>query len=396
VKIAVKIKDIRAATVEIAPQTKTTPRVSRQASEGFASPMQRYPEFRRADWSARWKRVAVVVTAEDGTFGVGFTIHGGPVCEIVNGHFRQLLVGQDCEATEKLWDVMRRASAPYGTAGLASYAISAVDIALWDLKGKLMRRPVYELLGGPQKESIPCYASNTDLSYGTEESIAWFLELGFKAVKVFLREGPESGIAGIRRSEELVAKTREQVGPDVELAVDAWISLNVEYAVRLGEALRPYRIKWLEDYLLPEDMEGYARVRQRLPGMVLASGEHWYTLHPFAQAAGQGLVDIMQPDLSWVGGISAGVRICHLAEAHGVSVITHGGMNYPWGQHLSLAMPAVPMGERSEGAAPPGVPLEEMVLLPGTVPIQNGRVRPTDAPGLGLEITREWLESRTV
>ena len=85
-------------------------------------------------------------------------------------------------ATEKCWDVMRRISAQYGTAGLASYAISAVDNAIWDLKGKLLGRPVYELLGGPQKESIPCYASNTDLSYGVEPAIEWFLEVGFKAV----------------------------------------------------------------------------------------------------------------------------------------------------------------------------------------------------------------------
>jgi L-rhamnonate dehydratase len=392
----VKIKDVRAAMVDLAPQPVTAPRVARQATEGFASPMLRYPEFPRAHWSAHWRRAAVVVTAEDGTFGLGFTNHGGPVQEIINGHFAPLLVGQDCEATEKLWDVMRRVSAPYGTAGLASYAISAVDIALWDLKGKLLRRPVYELLGGPQKESVPCYASNTDLSYGTENSIAWFLELGFRAVKLFLRQGPEAGIEGIRRSEEIVARTREQIGPDVELMVDGWISLNVEYAVRLGEALRPYRIKWLEDYLLPEDMEGYMRVRERLPSMILASGEHWYTIHPFALAASRGLVDILQPDLAWCGGISAGLRICHLAEAHGLTVITHGGMNYPWGQHLAMAMPAIPMGERSEGVAPPGVPLEEMTVLPGTVPIRNGRVRPTDAPGLGLEITREWLESKAV
>ena len=391
-----KIKEVRAATVDLARQPQTAPRVPRQPTEGFAGPMQRYPEFRRDQVSAHWQRVAVMVTADDGTFGIGFTNHGGPVREIVNGHFAHLLVGQDCEATEKLWDIMRRSSAPYGTAGLASYAISAVDIALWDLKGKLLQRPVYALLGGPQKESIPCYASNTDLSYGTENSIAWFLELGFKAVKLFLRQGPEAGVEGIRRSEELVARTREQIGPDVELMVDAWISLNVEYAVRLGEALRPYRIKWLEDYLLPEDMEGYARVRERLPGLGLASGEHWYTVHPFALAAGRGLVDILQPDLAWCGGISAGVRICHLAEAHGLSVITHGGMNYPWGQHVAMTMPVIPMGERSEGVAPPGVPLEEMTLLPGTVPIRNGRVRPTDAPGLGLEITREWLESKTV
>jgi L-rhamnonate dehydratase len=287
-------------------------------------------------------------------------------------------------------------SAQYGTAGLASYAISAVDIAMWDLKGKLLGRPVYELLGGPVKESIPCYASATDLSYGTENSIQWFLELGFKAVKVFLTWGPEDGIAGIRQSEELVARVRQQVGPDVELMVDSWMSLNVEYIVRLMDALRPYRVKWLEDYLLPEDTESYVKVRQRLPGVTLASGEHWYTIHPFALAASQGLVDILQPDAAWVGGITATVRICHIAEGHGLTVIGHAGMNYPWGQHLAMAMPVIPMGERSEGVAPPGVPLEELIALPGTVAIKNGRVRPTDAPGLGLEIDKAWLEAHAV
>jgi L-rhamnonate dehydratase len=176
--------------------------------------------------------------------------------------------------------------------------------------------------------------------------------------------------------------------------VDAWISLNVEQAVRIGEAIRPYRPKWLEDYLLPEDMQGYRRVRERLPGAILASGEHWYTLQPFAEAAAHGLVDILQPDLAWCGGITAGQKIAHLAEAHGLTMIVHGGMNYPWGQHLSLAMPAIIMGERSEGVSPPGVPLEEMTLLPGTPTIKDGKVRPSDAPGLGLEIDVSWVETR--
>jgi L-rhamnonate dehydratase len=356
--------------------------------------MARYPEFKRAQWSHPWHRTACLVTAEDGTFGLGVTVHAGPVTEIINRHFAPVLTGQDCMAIEKAWDVMRRITTPYGTYGLPSYAISAVDNALWDLKGKLLKRPVYELLGGPQKERVPVYASNTMLDYGTAEAIAWYLELGFRAVKLFLREPPEAGVEGVRRSEELVARTREQIGPDVELMVDGWISLNVELAVRLMEALRPYRIKWLEDYLLPEDLEGYGRVRERLPWATLATGEHWYTIHPFALAASRGLVDIMQPDLAWVGGISAGLRICHLAEAHGQTVITHGGMNYPWGQHLAMAMPAIPMGERSEGVSPPGVPLEEMTLLPGTPAVRDGHVRASDAPGFGLEITKEWVESR--
>ncbi|MCI0791699.1 MAG: hypothetical protein J4N99_09725 [Chloroflexi bacterium] len=391
-----KIKEIRAVTVDLAPNITTKPRVERQVTDGFISPMRRYPEFRRVDWTSKWKRTACVVTAEDGTWGMGVTINGDPVNAVINDHFAPVLTGQNCMATEKLWDVMRRVSSPYHTAGLASYAISAVDNALWDLKGKLLGRPVYELLGGPQKDKIFCYASNTDVSWGTRNSIEWFLELGFKAVKLFLRYGPDDGIDGINRDTEIVAATRQQIGDDVELMVDGWMSLNVEYIVRLVEALKPYRIKWLEDYVLPEDMESYVKVRQRVPGQVLATGEHWYTIHPFAQAASKGLVDILQPDINWVGGMSASVRICHIAEAYGLSVISHGGMNIPYGQHLSYAMPAIAWGERSEGVSPPGVPLEEMVLLPGTPVIKDGYLTPSNAPGFGLEITKEWLEDKAV
>ena len=389
------IRSLRAVPVDLSPRPTTKPRVPRRPTEGFVSPMRRYPEFRRADWSSGWSRAACVVTADDGTWGFGLASSSGPTMSIINDHFASLLTGQNCMATERLWDVMQRASAPYGTAGLASYAISAVDNALWDLKGKLLQRPVYELLGGPQKTAIPCYGSNTDLSYGTRESIAWFLELGFGAVKLFLRHGPEDGVEGIRRSEELVAETREQIGPDIELMVDAWMSSDTEYAVRLCEALRPYRIKWLEEYLPADDFDAYARVRERVPWQGLASGEHWYSVRPFALAASRGLVDIFQPDVQWVGGISAGVRICHLAEAHGFTVVPHASANYPYGQHLAFAMPAVPMGERSEGVSPPGVPLEEMVVLPGTPVVRDGQVVPSDAPGFGFEFDLDWLEERT-
>jgi L-rhamnonate dehydratase len=390
------IKSIHAAVVDLSPNQTTEPRVPKQPTEGFISPMERYPEFKKADWGNKWARVACVVTAEDGTWGLGTTINSGPVENIINTHFSPLLTGQNCMATEKIWDIMRRSASPYHAAGIPSYAISAVDNALWDLKGKILQRPVYELLGGPQKDKIFCYASNTDISYGTENSIDWFLELGFKAVKLFARYGAESGIEGIRKTEELVAKTREQIGDDVELMLDGWMSFNVEYTVRLVEALKPYRLKWLEDYVLPEDMDSYMKIRQRVPGQILATGEHWHTIHPFAVAASQGLVDIFQPDVQWVGGVTALVRICHIAEAHGQTVISHAGMNYPYGQHVSYAMPAIQWGERSEGVSPPGVPLEERVSLPGTPVIKNGYLTPSNAPGFGIEVTKDWLESRAV
>ena len=376
----------------------TEPRVDLDPNGGnFVSPMDRYNYDKNSkSWTANWDRVACLVTAEDGTWGLGITLHSGPVCSIINDHFSQLLIGENPIATEKLWDMMRRASSPYGTAGITSYAISAVDNAIWDLKGKLIGKPVYELLGGPVKNDIFCYASNTLLKYKTSDYIDWFLELGFKAVKVFLRHGPDEGISGLNKNIEIVAKTREQIGPDIELAVDSWMSSNIEYAVRLSEGLKPFKIKWLEDYMLPEDMDSYSKIRQRIPGQILATGEHWDNIHPFSDAAGRGLVDILQPDVQWVGGITASVRICHIAEAHGLTVIGHGGMNYPYGQHLAYSMPVIPWGERSEGVSPPGVPLEEMVVLPGTSVIKNGKVRPSDAPGFGIEVTQQWLEERAL
>jgi L-rhamnonate dehydratase len=354
-------------------------------------PISRYPRF-RSGWSQgspQWsERVACIVTAEDGTWGLGLTLHSGPVCPIINDHFGPHLEGENCMATEKLWDMMVRLTAHYGSAGLASFAISAIDTALWDLKGKLLKRPVYELLGGPQKDKILCYATGADTS--------WYMDLGFKATKIFAPCGPHEGIEGMNRVEELVAKTRDLVGNDVELMLDGWLSWDVEWTVRMAERLRPYELKWIEDYLPFDDLEGYAAVRERLPWQTLASGEHWFMPSAFSAAIHRRLVDVLQPDILWSGGITACVKICHLAEAAGLSVMPHGGMNLPYGQHLTYAMPAVSWGERSEGVSAPGVPLEEMTLLPGTAVIEDGYLVPNDAPGFGIEVTKEWLEQRAV
>ena len=352
-----------------------------------ASPMARYPAYkaRRSTWSAKWKSTVCIVTAADGTFGLGVSSFAGPVSRIINDHFSPHIVGENCMATEKLFDMMSRLATPYGSQGMASYAISAVDLALWDLKGKVLNRPVYELLGGPQKEKIFCYAT------GFES--AWYLELGFRAMKLPFPYSPADGEEGLRKAEELVAAVRDQIGPDVALMLDCWMALDVDYTVRLAERLRPYRLRWIEDYLLPDDTEGFSQVRQRLPWQTLATGEHWYMPQSFARAANQRPVDILQPDPLWVGGISACLRICHIAEAAGLEVIPHGGMNLPYGQHLAYAMPAITWGERSGGVSAPGVPLAETVVLPGTAVIEDGYLVPSDAPGFGIEVDRALLES---
>ena len=288
-------------------------------------------------------------------------------------------------ATEKCYDLMVRASAAYGSQGATSYAISAVDLALWDLKGKLLGRPVYELLGGPQKDHIICYATGFDID--------WYLELGFKAVKLPMPFGPEDGIDGLNKAVEMVEETRSAIGNDVELMLDCWMALDVEYAVLLGESLMPYRLKW--DRGLP-DAPRPGRVRRRpagaCPGRASRPESTGTLAEPFLYSAEHRLVDIFQPDVKWCGGLSAAVRICHIAEAAGLTVAPHGAMNDPYGQHLVFAMPAARWGERSSGVSPPGVPLSDMVELPGTAVIEDGCLTPSDAPGFGIEADRAWLD----
>ena len=366
-------------------ETKTPPRRAGWAQEAeVANPMSRYPKVKRHRglWLPRWEGAWVKITAEDGTWGLGRLNYAQALTPVVE-HFAQHLIGEDCLATEKLADMMFRMTKPYGTTGLASYAISGVDLALWDLKGKLFDKPVYSLLGGPQKDRIFCYCTGNDVD--------WYLELGFKAFKLACPYGPADGLDGIRMNEEFVANAREQIGDECDLMLDCWMAFDVEYTVRLAEVLRPYRLKWMEECLLSEDFDAHITLRERLPWQTLSTGEHWYTHVPFLWAIRHQVVDILQPDINWCGGVTTCRKICAAAEAGNVNVILHGGGNTPFGQHFSFAMPAVPWLECFV-ATPPGVPLEEAWRLPGQAVPKDSWLVPTDAPGFGLDIPEEWLE----
>lgn len=354
-----------------------------------AGPMSRYPRFKphRKLWRVTWPDLGCLVTTEDGQWGFGMGRYAGAVNPIINEHLAPLLVGEPALATEKLWDMMTRMVSPYGPGGLASYAISAVDLALWDLKGKVLGRPVYELLGGPAREAQFAYATGNDTD--------WYMELGFKATKLACPYGTASGLDGLKKNEDFVGAAREKVGDAVELMLDCWMAFDVEFMVRQAEILRPYKLKWMEDYLLPEDMEGFAQVRSRLPWAVLATGEHWYPIQSFSQAIKHALADILQPDIAWAGGITGLQKICHLAEAAGIPVIPHAGLNMPYGQHFCFAMPNVPWGEYLPPGAP-GVPLEKDIVVPGMRVPKDGLLVPNDAPGFGLEIDLAWIEGQKI
>lgn len=351
-----------------------------------ASPLAPYPRYAavRTSWTPEWQSVGVVVTADDGTQGLGIGTLGRPMTALIEDYFGPRIISEPALATERLYDLMVRLCAPFGATGIASYAVSAIDLALWDLKGKVLDRPVYMLLGGPARDNVICYA--------TGPQHEWHLELGFTATKHPLVYCPSDGLDGLKRNIEEISALRELVGPNIELMVDCWMGLDVDYAVQLIEELQPLKLKWVEEVLPPDHIDAHAELRHRVPWQTLATGEHWYTPMPFHYAVKHRLVDILQPDIQWVGGLTPLMRICAIADAAGIAVIPHGGVNSPYGQHACYALPNISWGEYFV-AATPGTDLADAISVPGAAHPINGLLKPSDAPGFGLEIDLSNLKA---
>ena len=335
-------------------------------------------------FTPQWQEVICVVTDDEGDFGVGMTCHAGPVVSIINDFFAPMIVGEPSHATERLWNMMTRsARAAMGAGGLAAFAVSAVDLALWDLRGKKLGLPVYEMLGGAARERTRCYATGNDLDD--------LRARGFKAFKLACPVGSGAATAGIEEVERLVSQARGELGPDVDLMLDCWAVLDTAYTVRLGEVLRPYQLSWIEDYAQPDDWSGYAEIRRRLPYQVLAAGERWHTVRSFAHAAQHRLVDILQPDVQWVGGVTAVLKIAAIAEAAGIEIALHAGCNDSYGQHLSHALPGNRWAEMFVGCAPGESLMNAWRSTPGMAMPEDGWLIPSDKPGFGIAATREQL-----
>ena len=194
----------------------------------------------------------------------------------------------------------------------AVQCLSAVDLALWDLVGKLRNEPVYALLGGRTKATLPVYCTTArpDLAK----------QLGFVGAKIPCPYGPSAGDAGFAKNVAFFRKWREAVGPDYPLALDCYMALMKPYAIKLGRALEPYGLKWLEESLPPDDYEGYKDVKAALPGVLLSTAEHEYTRYGFRRLLRDRSVDILQPDVTWCGGLTEARRVVAMAAADDVLV----------------------------------------------------------------------------
>ena len=345
-----------------------------------ANPMSIYPKYKaqRASFMANdLGPDAVEITTDKGIKGIGF---GGPGCSfVIEKHLTKLLVGEDPFNVEELWDIMWRSTLYYGRKGLVVHALSAVDMALWDIIGIALGMPIYKLLGGETKPRIPAYCTGNDIEQ--------HLEFGFKRVKLAVPYGPADGRDGMKKNVELVKRTRELLGPDGDLMLDCWMALTEEYTLEFAEMVAPYRIHWMEEVLQPDDYAGFGRLHERIKSTLMATGEHEYTRYGFRLLLEHQAADIWQPDITWCGGLSELRHIGALAAAYNIPVIPHAGWQHG-AAHYILATTNSPWCEMF--MPPPGGPPEVYRQFEEDNSITRGPegiyMRPPDRPGFGWEL----------
>lgn len=346
----------------------------------ISNPMSGHSRYRdkRSSWGIGvLSSLVVEIETEDGIIGVAAGTGGLPAAWLVRHHFSRFLLGQDARNTNLIWDQLYRASLPYGRKGLPIMAISAVDLALWDLLGKIRGEPVYNLIGGRARDEISFYCTGPDA--------AAIKALDFWGAKVPLPEGPHDGEDGLKRNVAYLAEQRAAIGPDFPLMVDCYMSLDVPYAIRLAEACKSLGIYWWEEVLSPEDVEGYRQIKQAHPQLKWTTGEHEYTRYGFRRLIEERTLDIVQPDVMWVGGLTELLRIAAHASAYDLPVVPHGSGPYSYHFITSQSGPAFC---EYVAASADGKAIQPVfgALFTGEQLPQNGKLRLSDAPGFGMQL----------
>ncbi len=337
--------------------------------------------------------LVVEIFTDDGLAGIGNAALTPQVTkQVIDLHLKPLLIGKDPWDIEFLWQLMYRKTMAFGRRGLGMVAISAVDIALWDILGKSAKQPVYRLLGGRTKPRIPVYASrlySVELSELAAEAKRYKAE-GYKAMKLRFGWGPTDGAAGMQRNLNLVRTVRETVGDGIDVMADAYMGWTLDYAKRMLPLLEPFQLRWLEEPIIPDDVHGYAELRSygRIP---IAGGEHEFTAYGFRDLLEARALDYIQFDTNRVGGLTQARKIAALAEAYSVPVIPHAGQMHNY--HVVMASLNSPMAEYF-----PVVDVEVgnelfWYIFNGEPKAKDGFIDLDESiPGLGLTINEAALE----
>lgn len=377
-----KIKDVRTRVFRW--KGKTVPPKSNfctNASDALYERGDSMGSFRFYEW------LVCEIETEDGTIGIGnAALAPLLVKQTIDLYLRPLLIGEDPWDYAYLWEKMYRRTHAWGRKGIGMTAISAVDIAIWDILGKLAGKPVFKLLGGRTKEKIPVYASKlySDDIDAMQAEAQSYVDQGFSMMKMRFGWGPRHGPQGMRENLNRVAALREVIGPDRDLMLECYMGWTLEYAKRMIPKLAPYQPRWLEEPVIADDMHGYAELNRM--GIPISGGEHEFSLFGFRQLLDLGAVSVIQYDTNRVGGITAAQKINALAEAYQVPVIPHAGQMHNY--HLTMASLNCPISEY--------FPVHDVeignelfyYLFAGDPVARNGYIDlDDDKPGLGIEIT---------
>jgi L-rhamnonate dehydratase len=349
----------------------------------IATPMARYPEYRQSRQSFGINvlgTLVVEIEAENGVVGFAVTTGGEPAAYIVEKHLARFLEGRDPAEVEKIWDQMYFSTQYYGRKGLVVNALSGVDLALWDLLGKLRDEPVHQMLGGAVRDELIFYAT------GARPDAA--KRLGFIGGKMPLHHGPAEGEEGFHKNIAMIADMRNLCGEDFWLMLDCWMSLDLNYATRLATKAWDHGLKWIEEALSPDDYWGYAALKKAAPtGMLVTTGEHEATRWGFRMLLEMGCCDIIQPDVGWCGGVTELIKIANLADAHGALMIPHGSSVYSY--HFVITRHNSPFAEflMMHPTADEVIPMFSPLLLDEPVPV-NGKIALSalDKPGFGVAL----------
>jgi galactonate dehydratase len=340
--------------------------------------------------------VYVKLTTDEGLVGWGEAACSGKERALIGAiaELEKYVVGADPFQIEKLWSLMYRHAFWRGGPVLCG-ALSGVEHALWDVKGKALGVPVYELLGGRYRDKVKMYTwIGGDSPERCAEQALALKELGFRALKFTPFEGCGIlyDVAHGKRVEAKVRAVREAVGDDFAIAVDGHGRLSPVNAAEMAKRVEPYGILFFEEPVLPESAEAMAEVR-RVARVPIATGERLFTRYPFRDLLARGAVDVVQPDLCTVGGILEGYKIATMAEAFMVAIAPHNPLS-PLSTvvalHLDTVVPNFAIQEVTRGP-------ERASLLTGDAEVlRDGHMVPPSGPGWGLDVDEEFVRAHPI
>jgi L-alanine-DL-glutamate epimerase-like enolase superfamily enzyme len=360
----------------------------------FATPLSALPFQNDAQAPFRFFSWLVVeIRTDEGHVGYSNAGLCPDICkQIVDSKLAGLLLNENPLNTEYLYEKMYRSTIAYGRKGAVLAAISAVDIALWDIKGLVFNQPVFMLLGGRTKAVIPTYYSRlyTRNLDSLQAEAKYYKDEGFTGMKLRCGYPMTEGIQGLKKNVEMVRVVRETVGDETDIMLECYMGFNYAYASRLLKELEPYNLRWIEEMLLPDEIHNFAKLKQQTL-IPVSSGEHEYTRFGFHDLLQANALDIFQFDTNRVGGFTEAQKICNMAMVHGVEVIPHGGQMH--NLHVVMSSFACPMAEYF-----PQTEIEvgnEMFwyIFDGEAVAENGNLQLDDhKPGMGLTLKTDHLD----